>query len=145
MKRWRIGTPQQLRSYTQESLFDYFSRYYMPKNMIVTVTGKFDEGQTLEKINQLFSAMPNRELIKDFGPTEPKQTQLRYAMHTAEATQSYLYFAFHTPGVMHDDQPALDFLTSLLSSGRSANCIVTLLKINVQQARCHAEKWHTKM
>jgi zinc protease len=120
MKRWRIGTPQQLRSYTQESLFDYFRRYYMPQNMIVTVAGKFDEQQILDKINQLFSAMPNRELNKDFGPSEPKQERLRYAMHTAEATQSYLYFAFHTPGVMHEDQPALDFLTSLLSSGRSA-------------------------
>jgi zinc protease len=120
MKRWRIGTPEQLRSYTQDDLFDYFYRYYQPQNMIVTVTGKFDEDQTIAKIDDLFASMPNRELKKDFGPSEPKQKQLRYALHTAEATQSYLYFAFHTPGVIHEDQPAIDFLTSLLSSGRSA-------------------------
>lgn len=120
MKRWRIGTPEQLRSYTQDSLFDYFYRYYQPQNMIITVTGKFDEDETVQKIDQLFASMPNRELIKDFGPSEPKQEQIRYALHTAETTQSYLYFAFHTPGVTHQDQPAIDFLTSLLSSGRSA-------------------------
>ena len=74
----------------------------------------------LEKLMHLFSSMPNRELKKDFGPSEPKQEQMRYALHTAETTQSYLYFAFHIPGVTHEEQPAIDFLTSLLSSGRSA-------------------------
>lgn len=120
MKRWRIGTPEQLRSYTQADLFDYFYRYYQPQNMVITVAGKFDEDDTVRRIDDLFSAMPNRDLKKDFGPSEPKQKQFRYASHTSETTQSYLYFAFHTPGVTHEDQPAIDFLTSLLSSGRSA-------------------------
>ena len=54
MKRWRIGTPEQLRSYTQDDLFDYFYRYYQPQNMIVTVTGKFDEDETVGKIDASF-------------------------------------------------------------------------------------------
>lgn len=120
MKRWRIGTPEQLRSYTQADLFDYFHRYYQPQNMIVTVTGKFEEGSIVQHVAEAFLPMQNADLRKDFGPAEPPQEELRYAMRRAAATQSYLHWGFHIPGVMHEDQPALEFLSSLLSSGRSA-------------------------
>jgi zinc protease len=120
MKRWRIGTPEQLRSYTREHLFDYFSRYYQPQNMVVTVTGKFDTEQISAEIKKLLSPMKNRELIKDFGPEEPAQTGLRYACRKAAAMQSYLHFAFHAPGVTHPDGVVLEFLAFVLSSGKSA-------------------------
>ncbi len=119
MKRWRIGTPEQLRSYTRDHLFEYFHRYYQPQNMIVTVTGKFDEVPVRNRIEALFSSMRNGELKKDFGPAEPQQKELRYGFHKATATQSYLHLAFHAPGVIHPDGPALEFLTFLLSGGRS--------------------------
>jgi len=120
MKRWRIGTPRQLRSYTRDHLFDYFHRYYQPQNMIVTVTGKFDEENTRESLERVLSPMSDRELTKDFGPEEPPQTGLRYAFGKAAATQSYLHLGFHAPGVMHPDGPALEVLAFLLASGRSA-------------------------
>lgn len=120
MKRWRIGTPQQLRSYTRENLFDYFHRYYQPQNMVVTITGKLDEDWVQEKVAESFSKMQNQKLIKDFGPAEPPQTRLRYAMHKGEATQSFLHMAFHVPGVLDPQQPGLEFLVSLLAGGRSS-------------------------
>jgi len=119
MKRWRIGTPEQLRSYTSDHLFEYFHRYYQPQNMIVTVTGKFNEETIRNQIQTLFAYMRNSGLKKDFGPAEPPQKELRYGFHRATATQSYLHLAFHAPGVTHPDGPALEFLTFLLSAGRS--------------------------
>ena len=120
MKRWRIGTPEQLRSYTRDDLFDYFSRYYQPQNMIVTVTGKFDEDSIVDRVASALSGMKNGKLEKDFGPSEPPQKNLRYAMRRTAATQSYLHMGFHVPGVIDEEQPALEFLASLLSSGKSA-------------------------
>ncbi|PWT93697.1 MAG: hypothetical protein C5B54_01455, partial [Acidobacteria bacterium] len=120
MKRWRIGTPEQLRSYKSEHLFDYFHRYYQPQNMIVTITGKFDEDQIHEQVQRLFSLMKNQELRKDFGPSEPGQAELRYEFKKATAMQSYLHMAFHVPGVTDPEGPALDFLNALLTQGRSA-------------------------
>lgn len=120
MKRWRIGTPEQLRSYRNKDLFDYFHRYYQPQNMIVTVTGKFDEASIVDRIGEALAGMKNTELHKDFGPAEPQQQQLRHALRRATATQSYLHMGFHVPGVTHKDQPALEFLSSLLSGGKSA-------------------------
>lgn len=120
MKRWRIGTPEQLRSYTRTDLFDYFHRYYQPQNMIVTVTGKFEESSIVRHIAEAFTKMKNAVLSKDFGPSEPPQNELRYAARHAAATQSYLHWGFHVPGVMHAEQPSLEFLSSLLSGGKSA-------------------------
>src|SRR5205085_2823578 len=42
------------------------------------------------------------------------------AFQKASATQSYLHMAFHAPGVLHPDGPAIEFLSFLLSAGRSA-------------------------
>ncbi|HSP05551.1 MAG TPA: pitrilysin family protein [Acidobacteriota bacterium] len=119
MKRWRIGTPEQLRAYRNTDLFDYFYRYYQPQNMIVTVTGRFDEETIVERIAQSLAGMKNADLRKDFGPVEPPQNRLRYALRRATATQSFLHMGFHVPGVTHEDQPALEFLCSLLSGGKS--------------------------
>ncbi len=120
MKRWRIGTPEQLRSYNREHLFDYFYRYYQPQNMVVTVTGKFDSKAVRKAVEESFTPMKNRELLKDFGPEEPPQHGIRYAKRNATATQSYLHFGFHAPGVLHPDGPVIEFLAFLMSAGRSA-------------------------
>lgn len=120
MKRWRIGTPEQLRSYTRDHLFDYFHRYYLPQNMVVSIAGRFDEDRIVERIERLFAPMKTQDLRKDFGPAEPPQTTLRYAFLKGAAMQSYLHTAFHAPGVTAREEPALEFLTFLLSSGRSA-------------------------
>ena len=120
MKRWRIGTPDQLRSYTRDHLYDYFYRYYQPQNMVVTVAGKFDSNEIRKAVEQLLSTMQNRDLRKDFGPEEPAQNELRYEKKNAVATQSYLHFGFHAPGVLHPDAPAVEVLAFLLSGGKSA-------------------------
>src|SRR5262249_49909069 len=101
-------------------LFDYFHRYYQPQNMVVTVSGKFDEDQVRNQIERLLGPLPDGELKKDFGPAEPVQRKLRYGFHRASTTQSYLHLGFHAPGVLRPDAPALDFLTFLLSVGRSS-------------------------
>ena len=120
MKRWRIGTPEQLRSYTRDHLFDYFYRYYQPQNMVVTVTGKFEPREIRKSVDHLLSPMKNRDLAKDFGPEEPPQKGIRYANKKGIATQSYLHLGFHAPGVLHPEGPVLECLVFLLSGGRSA-------------------------
>jgi zinc protease len=120
MKRWRIGTPEQLRSYRREHLFDYFHRTYQPQNMVVVVTGNFDPQQITDQIGNLLGTMKRGDLQKDFGPTEPAQHGLRYVMEQSTATQSFVHFGFHAPGVTHPDGPALDFLCFLLSAGKSS-------------------------
>lgn len=120
MKRWRIGTPEQLRSYRREDLFNYFHRYYQPQNMILTITGNFEEKAILERVEELFGSLKGSELKKDLGPDEPSQHELRFASYRAPATTSYLHLGLHGPGVRHPDAPTLEFLAYLLSIGRSA-------------------------
>lgn len=120
MKRWRIGAPEQLRTYTRDHLFNYFHKYYQPSNMIVTVAGKFDETAVLEKIENSLGLWKGTQIVKDFGPAEPRQTTLRHETCRAEATQSYLHFGFHAPGVLSDESPAIEFLCFLLSNGKSS-------------------------
>lgn len=141
MKRWRIGTPDQLRSYTRDHLFDYFHRYYVPQNMVVVISGKFDEAKIVRKIQNQFAGMQTRELKKDFGPVEPPQNETRYALKKGNATQSYLHLAFHSPGVTHADAPALDFLSFLLSTGRSSR----LHRYLVEEKRSASSIWFSNL
>ena len=139
MKRWRIGTPEQLRSYTRDHLFDYFYRYYQPQNMVVTVTGKFEPREVRKSVDHLLSPMKNRDLVKDFGPEEPAQNGIRYAGKKGTATQSYLHFGFHGPGVLHPDAPIVECLVFLLSGGRSSRLHRSIVerKRSASSASCY--------
>jgi zinc protease len=120
MKRWRIGTPESLRSFTRDHLYDYFRKYYQPTNIVVTIAGNFDEQQMADRVEGSWGMLKGLELQKDFGPSEPEQISLRHSTVKGEATQSYLHWGFHVPGVLSKDGPALEFLSFLLSGGKSA-------------------------
>lgn len=120
MKRWRIGTPEQLRTYTRDHLFEYFHRYYVPSNVTVTITGEFNETEIFDRITGSLAGWKDSIVQKDFGPKEPVQNSPRYASCKGEATQSYLHLGFHAPGVLSEEGPSLEFLTFLLSGGRSS-------------------------
>src|SRR5919197_103230 len=47
MKRWRIGTPDGLRSLTRDDVVTYYKKFYRPSNIILSITGKLDIEDTI--------------------------------------------------------------------------------------------------
>ena len=61
-----IGARSDIEHVKIENLQAFYHRYYQPDNAVLMVSGKFDEAETLKKIERIFGAIPKptRELPK---------------------------------------------------------------------------------
>jgi zinc protease len=120
IRRWRIGDHDVLRNIRREDLLDFFHTLYRPENMIVTVVGDVDADQALNVVEREYAALERGELRKGRGPEEPPQREFRFREIVGDISQSRIVLGWHTPGVGHDDNEALDVLAAVLGAGKSS-------------------------
>ncbi|MBT5304049.1 MAG: insulinase family protein [Candidatus Scalindua sp.] len=124
--RWRMGTPEQVRSMRNSVLVDYYKKNYCPENIILVVVGDVDTSLVIPKIDKLFGPIPGGTLDKHFSPEEPPQTELRYRQTGSDITQSYVAIGFHAPPALHKDKHAVEALSQLMGKGKSSYLFRTL-------------------
>lgn len=116
-----IGFERSVRSFTREKVFDFYRRWYVPKNMILTVTGNFSEDKMLQKVKELFdishiTGCPEREK----RPIEPVPRRPRFACSVKPVAEARFALAFPIPGLTHPDVAAVDLLAGIVGQGMSA-------------------------
>ena len=120
MRRWRIGSNEVLRTIKRDNLVAFYETLYRPENMIVVITGDVTHDEAARAIADTFAKIPKGKLSKKGGPAEPPQKAFRYGQASADLRQGYTSLGWHTPGVGHNDNPALDALAVILGGGRSS-------------------------
>ena len=120
MKRWRIGSNEVLRNIQRDNLLAFFETVYRPANMILSIAGDITHEEALAVVRETFGALPRGKLDKKYGPPEPEQKAFRFGQSSAEIKQGYSVFGWHTPGVGHADELALDVLAAVVGDGRSS-------------------------
>ncbi|MEO8216630.1 MAG: pitrilysin family protein [Acidobacteriota bacterium] len=118
MKRWRIGSNDVLRNIRRDDLIVFFQSLYRPANIIVAIAGDVSHEEALQAVQASFGLLEPGELRKERGPSEPAQTEFRFAESRGDIKQSYSVLGWHTPGEHYPDEEALDLLSSVLGSGR---------------------------
>lgn len=121
-----IGWMSDLKSIAQEDLLHHYRRYYSPDNTFIVVAGDIDSEAIINKIKRYFEHIPNTEKRPEYNFSEPPQKGERRIKLKKEAALPYLLIAYHVPSFPHEDAPALDVLSSILSgkSGRLYKNIV---------------------
>lgn len=120
IRRWRIGDHDVLRNIRREDLLDFFHTLYRPENMIVSVVGDVDGDHALEAVEREYAGLERGELKVERGPHEPPQDAFRFRELEGNISQSRIVLGWHTPGVGHEDNEALDVLAAVLGSGKSS-------------------------
>ncbi|MBW3564875.1 MAG: insulinase family protein [Acidobacteria bacterium] len=120
IRRWRIGSNEVLRAIDRDDLIAFFETLYRPENIIVTITGDVSVEQALEALETTFAQLPKGALKKERGAAEPPQKEFRYGRSSADIQQGYSVMGWHTVGVGHEDELALEVLGSILGTGRSS-------------------------
>jgi zinc protease len=120
IKRWRIGSNEVLRNIQRDNLLAFYETLYRPENMIVVVSGDVTQDEVARAVTDTFAKIPKGKLAKKGGPAEPPQKAFRYGQASADLRQGYTSVGWHTAGVGHKDNPALDALASILGGGRSS-------------------------
>jgi len=120
IKRWRIGSNDVLRSIQRDNLVAFFETLYRPENIILTITGDVTHDEALAAAKATFGNIPKGTLKKGRGPTEPAQAEFRFGQSTADLKQGYSVLGWHTVGVGHPDEHALDVVAAILGDGRAS-------------------------
>ncbi len=121
LRRWRMGTAEEVQSLSRQQLIDYYTDLYRPENIIVAVAGDVDVDLVFKSVSELFGVMDRGKLKKELSPVEPAQTKgFRYEKRTGDINQTYMGLAYRVPGLLHQDHAPLEMLGDVLGDGRSS-------------------------
>jgi predicted Zn-dependent peptidase len=119
--RWPvIGWRSDVEAVPVEACRAFFDTYYAPNNLVVVVSGDFDPDATLAHITRAFGAMEPVADIPRSPTEEPEQRGERRDTVLFDVRAPLVMTAWHAPPTGHEDGPALDALSVILSSGRSS-------------------------
>ncbi len=104
-----------------EKLRAFYDTFYWPNNATVTVVGDFDTRATLQWLKQYYGVYPQSPApIPEIYTQEPAQTGERRVLVKRPGEIGSVVIAHKVPNGRDVDQPALDVLDAILSSGKSA-------------------------
>ena len=116
-----VGWMEDLTRITPAQLRAFYDTYYVPGNAIVVAVGDFKAGELLEKIRQRFGAIVRAADPPRVTAVEPGQDgERRVTLRRPEARLPMVYLAWPVPNSTSADAPALELLSTVLSSGRAS-------------------------
>jgi len=120
MRRWRIGTEEQLKTFTRDHLVEYYRRMYRAPEIVLAIAGDVDTGRTLDLVEKYYAALDPRPAERDVGPAEPEHDDYRVYEMGGDIVQLHLEMGWRTPDALHDDTPVLDLIGVMLGQGRAS-------------------------
>lgn len=116
-----IGSLEDLQSATLEDVKEFYNKWYVPNNVILTIAGDFDKEQAKEWVNKYFGEIPRGEEIErqEKQPVNLQETKkLYYEDNFAKLPE--LTMAWPSVYSYHEDAYALEVLAKYLSEGKNA-------------------------
>ncbi|MDD5757316.1 MAG: pitrilysin family protein, partial [bacterium] len=119
-----LGTADNIKSFSRETLLQYYAANYKPANMTVILAGDFSQEEALDRIKGLFPvAVKAKPVVKKSPPVTiesyedpfPRKIELPFKVNLV-----YHVIGFLGPAINSKDQYALDLLSIMLGQGRSS-------------------------
>jgi zinc protease len=139
------GYEKVVEKFTRDQLLDFYKRYYRPANAVLCVVGDVDPDTAFNEIEKIYGGWQNGHVDVNESPVEPPQTGFRFKPLRGTIDHAYLGLGFHVPSILDPDYPALEMLSTLLSSGRSSRLYSKVVEekhlATTIGASLLAEKW----
>jgi zinc protease len=115
-----IGSLEDLQAASLDDVKSFFRQYYIPNNAFLVLSGDFDETQARQWVEKYFGPISRGGDIKRPNPPMPKlDKEIRETVEDAVPLPRR-YFVWHGVPAYAKDEPALDMLSFILSSGRTS-------------------------
>ena len=111
-----------------EDVKSFFYKHYGPDNAILSIAGNIQFDETIKLAEKWFGGIENRNISKTKLPIEPNQTEERRETVKADVPQKAIYKAYHMCDRLHADFHATDFMSDILSGGKSGRLLNKLVK-----------------
>jgi zinc protease len=121
MRRWRIGTEDQLRGFTRHDVVGFFESYYKADSIILIVAGDVDRQRVLELIEAKYARLRTGTPIRDRGPAAMDAREFRFREIGGDIVQTQIEIGWHTAPSLHENTAYLDILALILGQGRASH------------------------
>lgn len=122
-----IGWMEDVRSLRPEDARAFYEKYYRPSNATVIAVGDFDSERLLSLLRKHFGPLPK---LPGPGPasfSEPPQQGTRRVVLRRTAQLPFIFLSYHAPRFGDPDFAPLEVIDSILSGGRSARLLQSLV------------------
>ncbi len=110
------GTVNNVKSITKKELLDYYDKYYLPNNMVISIVGKV--GNIVGIVEEKFKYFKKKKLIENRLIKEPKQKKV-IKREKRKIFSSYLVLGYKTVPRTNRDSYVLDIIKAILGRGQS--------------------------
>ncbi len=122
-----IGYMHDIQRLTRPGVESFFRRYYGPNNAVLVVVGDVKAGQIFRWARDYLEPIPRGDSVPTLRALEPKQRGERRVEVVFDA-EPMLRIGWKVPPAAHEDTPALDMLTSILTGGRASRLFRRLVQ-----------------
>jgi predicted Zn-dependent peptidase len=122
-----IGWMADLNSFSATDAKQFFDKYYIPSNMVVTVVGDVKASETMPIVQKYFGRIPSRPKPDERTTTEPPQNAERRVV-LQEMSQPLYLEGYHRPDYHSPDDAVYDAIADLMSEGRTSRLYRALVR-----------------
>ncbi len=114
------GRREDLERMSFEDVRRFYDSFYVPGRAILVAAGGIDHDEVARAAESLFGPISAAGASPQSPPPEPNQTAPRRRVVQLPGVSRQCMISYHCPEASHQDSPALEVLTAILSSGRSS-------------------------
>ncbi len=123
-----IGSMQDLSAAKVDDVKEFFRKYYAPNNASIAIAGDFNPDSAKAWATRYFGAIPRNA----DAPVRPSVPAVSLRADTIMTMQDRVqlpraFYVWHGVKLLHEDEPALDALVSILAGGKSSRLYRTLV------------------
>lgn len=117
------GSKQVIQNLNRKKVLDYYRRYYIPNNMVISVVGEVkDWKKTIEKE---FVLPKSKTLVrKKVGPELLLNSKV--VRESRDVSNTYLVIGFKSVQRNHPDSPVLEIIDAILGRGQSGKMFMEI-------------------
>ncbi len=114
-----IGNRSDIERVPIDNLRDFYVRFYQPDNVVLIVTGKFEEARALELAAKHLGSIPRptRRLPSTYTEEPPQDGERRVILRRVGKVGAVMA-AYHIPASAHPDHAPLSLLASILAEDK---------------------------
>ena len=129
-KRDVIGTAEVIASVPQETIMQYYKKWYTPDNMITIAVGDVDTEEILQMIRKNFAFEAAKPVSDSVYEQEPVQDVPRFIEDTKkELNTGFMIMGFHGPKPKNlEENISMEILSIVLGEGKSSRLYQNLIE-----------------
>jgi predicted Zn-dependent peptidase len=105
---------------TPQDLQKFFSMYYAPNNLVLSIAGDVDPDHAVQQVNRAFAGTIARKLPIDRGVPDEKLDRNKFRASEGDTSAAYLLLGWLAPAVGSPDYPAFAVASTALGGGKGS-------------------------